>query len=173
MKILLVTIGIIVFVALLPLIIGLFLPSEKSYTKTFTFNAPVDKVWNIVTDLKGQEKWRSDVKDIQIISNTKDSEIWIEQPKNGPSIKFQTKEKIENQLWVMEIIDNPTFSGKWVGTFEALGENRTKVVFTESPTIPNPYFRTFSLLFVDMDKTLDLYLENLARELGEKYVKKN
>ena len=173
MKILLIAVGVIVLIALLPLIIGLFLPSEKSYTKTFTFNAPVDKVWNTVTDLKGQVKWRSDVKEIQIISGTKDGEVWVEQPMKGPSIKFRTKEKIENQLWVMEIIDNPTFSGKWVGTFEALGDNRTKVVFTESPTIPNPYFRTFSLLFVDMNKTMELYLENLERELGEEYDKKN
>lgn len=49
----------------------------------------------------------------------------------------------------------------------------TKVAFAEIPKIQNLYFGTFSLLFVNIDKTMDLFLENLARELGEEIVKKN
>ncbi len=170
MKIIAIVLGIVVFIGILPFIIGIFIPSQRIYTKQFIFNSPVEKVWGIVTDLKGQERWRNDVKEIKVISNENSKEVWIEVPRRGPSIKFRTVEKIENKQWTMEIIDNPSFTGKWVGTFEALDENRTKVVFTEIPLVNNPYMRTLSLLFVDMNKTMELYLKNLANELGETYV---
>ena len=166
MKIVGVIVGVVVFIGILPLLIGLFIPSERTYTKEFVFDSSVEKVWNIVTDLKGQERWRSDVKVIKIISNENGNEVWIEIPQKGPSIKFRTVEKIENKSWTMEIIDNPSFTGKWVGTFEAVDKNTTKVVFTESPLITNPYMRTLSLIFVNMDKTMELYLENLEIALG-------
>jgi hypothetical protein len=39
--------------------------------------------------------------------------------------------------------------------------------FKEFITISNPFFRTISYVFVDLDKTMDLYLQNLKQKLGE------
>jgi hypothetical protein len=75
----LITICIVTLTVLLPIIIGLFLPSEKSYTKTRIFQTTIENI-----------------------------------------------------------------------------------------TIKTPFFRTLALLFVDIDKQMDLYLENVAIKLGEK-----
>ncbi len=45
----------------------------------------------------------------------------------------------------------------------------TIVKFIEKPSIANPFMRVFAHLFIDMDKAMELYLENLGNALGEKY----
>ncbi len=167
MKYALVMIGILGLGMVIVFIWGLSLPQEKTYTKEFTFRSPVENVWNIVNDLPGQVKWRTDVKEIKIISNS--PEVWIEYPKQGPEIKFRTKTKEKGKLWEMEIIENPSLSGNWIGTFDPTADGGTIVKFIEKPSIINPFMRVFAHLIIDMDNAMELYLENLANALGEKY----
>lgn len=145
------------------LIIGLFLPKERTFTKTAVLNSDVTKVFNLVTDFKNQTTWRNDVKEIIGI----DENTWTEVPKKGTAITFKVKQKIVNEIFEIEIIEPKNFNGYWVGTFKQTKENRTAIEFKEVVTISNPFFRTISYLFVDLDKTMDLYLQNLKQKLGE------
>ena len=145
------------------LIIGLFLPKERTFTKTAVLNSNVTKVFNLVSDFKNQTTWRNDVKEIIGI----DENTWTEVPKKGTAITFKVKQKIENEIFEIEIIEPKNFNGYWVGTFKQTKENRTAIEFKEVVTISNPFFRTISYLFVDLDKTMDLYLQNLKQKLGE------
>ena len=74
------------------LIIGLFLPKERTFTKTAVLNSDVTKVFNLVTDFKNQTTWRNDVKEIIGI----DENTWTEVPKKGTAITFKVKQKIVN-----------------------------------------------------------------------------
>jgi hypothetical protein len=145
------------------LIIGLFLPKERTFTKTAVLNSDVTKVFNLVSDFKNQTTWRNDVKEIIGI----DENTWTEVPKKGTAITFKVKQKIENEIFEIEIIEPKNFNGYWVGTFKQTKENQTAIEFKEVVTISNPFFRTISYLFVDLDKTMDLYLQNLKQKLGE------
>jgi hypothetical protein len=145
------------------LIIGLFLPKERTFTKTAVLNSDVTKVFNLVTDFKNQTTWRNDVKEIIGI----DENTWTEVPKKGTAITFKVKQKIENEIFEIEIIEPKNFNGYWVGTFKQTKENQTAIEFKEVVTISNPFFRTISYLFVDLDKTMDLYLQNLKQKLDE------
>lgn len=145
------------------LIIGLFLPKERTFTKTAVLNSDVTKVFNLVSDFKNQTTWRNDVKEIIGI----DENTWTEVPKKGTAITFKVKQKIENEIFEIEIIEPKNFNGYWVGTFKQTKENRTAIEFKEVVTISNPFFRTISYLFVDLDKTMDLYLQNLKQKLDE------
>jgi hypothetical protein len=136
------------------LIIGLFLPKERTFTKTAMLNSDVTKVFNLVSDFKNQTTWRNDVKEIIGI----DENTWTEVPKKGTAITFKVKQKIENEIFEIEIIEPKNFNGYWVGTFKQTKENQTAIEFKEVVTISNPFFRTISYLFVDLDKTMDLYL---------------
>lgn len=167
MKYALIMIGILGFALVMAFIWGLSLPQERIYTKTITFRLSVENVWNTINDLQGQVRWRTDLKEIKIISNV--PEVWIEIPKQGPEIKFRTKIKEKFKLWEMEIIENPSFSGNWIGTFETNQDGGTSIVFVEKPIIANPLMRVFAHLFIDTDKIMELYLKNLANALGEKY----
>lgn len=153
----------IVAIIAIVLIIGLFLPKERTFTKKAVLNSDVTKVFNIVTDFKNQTTWRNDVKEIIVIDNN----TWTEVPKKGTSITFKVKQKIENEIFEIEIVEPKNFNGYWVGTFKQTNQNATEIEFKEVVTISNPFFRTLSYLFVDLDKTMDLYLENLKQKLGE------
>jgi hypothetical protein len=141
-------------------LVGLMLPKERVFTKTAVLNSDVPKVFSIVTDFKGQTTWRNDVDEIIVIDN----KTWIEVPKKGTAITFQVKRKIENQLFEMEIVEPKSFQGYWIGTFEEVG-NGTKVVFKEVAIIENPFFRVLSSLFIDLDKTMEIYMNNLKVKL--------
>lgn len=153
----------IVAIIAIVLIIGLFLPKERTFTKTAVLNSDVKKVFNIVTDFKNQTSWRNDVKEIIVIDNY----TWTEVPKKGTAITFKVKQKVENEIFEIEIIEPKNFNGHWVGTFKQTKPNETAIEFKEVVTFSNPFFRTISYLFVDLDKTMDLYLENLKQKLSE------
>ena len=153
----------IVAIIAIVLIIGLFLPKERTFTKKAVLNSDVTKVFNIVTDFKNQTTWRSDVKEIIVIDNN----TWTEVPKKGTAITFKVKQKVENEIFEIVIIEPKNFNGYWIGTFKQTKVNQTAIEFKEVITISNPFFRTISYVFVDLDKTMDLYLQNLKQKLGE------
>jgi hypothetical protein len=153
----------IVAIIAIVLIIGLFLPKERTFTKTAVLNSDVNKVFNIVTDFKNQTTWRNDVKEIIVIDNN----TWTEVPKKGTAITFKVKQKVENEIFEIVIIEPKNFNGYWIGTFKQTKVNQTAIEFKEVITISNPFFRTISYVFVDLDKTMDLYLQNLKQKLGE------
>lgn len=155
-------ISIIAIIAIV-LIFVLFLPKERTFTKTAVFNSDVTKVFNIVTDFKNQTSWRNDVKEIIVIDNN----TWTEVPKKGTAITFKVKQKVENEIFEIVIIEPKNFNGYWIGTFKQTKVNQTAIEFKEVITISNPFFRTISYVFVDLDKTMDLYLQNLKQKLGE------
>jgi hypothetical protein len=153
----------LISIVAIALIIGLFLPKERTFTKTTVLNSDVTKVFKIVTDFKNQTSWRNDVKEIIVIDNN----TWTEVPQKGTAITFKVKQKVENEIFEIEIIEPKNFNGYWVGTFEQTNKNQTAIEFKEVITISNPFFRTLSYLFVDLNKTMDLYLQNLKQKLGE------
>ena len=126
-------------------------------------NSDVTKVFNIVPDFKNQTSWRNDVKEIIVIDNN----TWTEVPKKGTAITFKVKQKVENEIFEIVIIEPKNFNGYWIGTFKQTKVNQTAIEFKEVITISNPFFRTISYVFVDLDKTMDLYLQNLKQKLGE------
>jgi hypothetical protein len=144
-------------------IIGLFLPKERTFTKKAILKSEVHKVFEIVTDFKSQATWRDDVKEIIVI----DSFTWTEMPKKGPAITFKVKQKKENEIFEIEIIEPKSFKGYWIGTFKATDTDKTAIEFKEVITIPNPLLRPIIFTFVDLNKTMDSYLYNLNQKLNK------
>lgn len=158
------TVAVLSIVALVAMVfvIGLFIPKQKEYLKTADLKSSPESVFQIVTDVENQTLWRNDVQEIKVI----DQNTWTEVPKKGTPITFRTKRKIQNQLFEIEIIEPKSFQGYWIGTFEQ-SPMGTKVVFKEVVIIENPFFRVMSSIFVDLNKTMDVYLSNLKAKLGE------
>lgn len=148
-------------VLLLLLIVGLLLPKEREFVKTANLKSPPERVFKIVTDVENQTSWRNDIQEIKVI----DQYTWTETPKKGTPITFKTKQKVENQIFEIEIIEPKSFNGYWVGTFEQIPTG-TKVHFKEVVVIKNPFFRVLSAVFVDLDQTMEDYMTNLKTQLG-------
>lgn len=153
---------IVTSIVALVFLIGLFLPATKEHVITAQFKASPESVFETVTNVQQQTSWRSDLKDIQLLSPDK----WTEIPKRGNPITFQVLSKIQNERFEIAIVETSGFHGQWIGTFEKSVQG-TKVEFKEVITVPNPFFRVISALFFDLDKTMELYMANLRTHLGE------
>jgi hypothetical protein len=153
----------IVAIVAIVFLIGLFLPEERTFTKTAELKADISSVFNLVTDFKNQARWRNDVKEIIVI----DDNTWTEVPQKGTAITFKIKQKKENEIFEIAIVEPENFEGYWVGTFKATRSNSTSIVFKEVIVVTNPFSRIISYLFVDLDKTMELYLRNVKQKLGE------
>lgn len=156
---------ILLVMTILPLVIGLFLPTQRTFCKTAQFISSPQEIWNTITDIKSQEQWRNDVKSIEMINTQKGKEKWTETPKRGKPITFQVKTYEPPQRFDIEIVES-SFSGYWEGRINEKN-GVTEIEFKEVVVISNPYFKTLSYLFLDLNKTMDLYLANLKKKLGE------
>jgi uncharacterized protein YndB with AHSA1/START domain len=152
--------------ALLPFLVGLSIPKERTYTRTHLFSSSVDSVFKVVTDVKAQPEWRSELKTVEMLSPTDDQQ-WREVLHRGPAITFRVKRKIPNKLFEIEIVGR-SLQGHWLGTFQPVDGGGTRVTFTETSIIPNPFMRTISALFVNLDETIGQYIANLQKRLGER-----
>ena len=135
---------ILILLVVLPLFIGFLLPSERVFLKTAEFKSSPQEIWNIITDIKGQESWRNDIQSIHMIYNEKGAEKWTEIPKKGQAITFQVKTYQPPHRFDIEIVESP-FSGYWEGRIKE--ENGvTSVEFKEVIIVKNPFFKIISYL---------------------------
>ncbi len=153
----------IVAIIAIVFLVGLFIPRDRTFIKTAVLNSDVSKVFNLVTDFRNQTTWRNDVKEIIVINDN----TWTEVPIKGTAITFKVKNKVVNEIFEIEIVEPKNFHGYWVGTFKQTKQDLTEIEFKEVVTISNPFFRTISYLFVDLDKIMESYLQNLKQKLSE------
>jgi hypothetical protein len=146
---------------LLVFVVGLLLPKQREFVKEADIKSSPESVFQLVSDVERQVYWRNDLREIKVI----DQDTWTEIPKRGTPITFRIRQKIENKLFHIEIIEPKKFNGFWVGAFEKSPVG-TKVVFKEVIIMENPFLRVLSSIFFDLDKSMEAYMNNLKIKLG-------
>lgn len=144
-------------------IVGLILPKERSLTKQVVYNAPVKQVFEVVTNNKDW-KHRRDLKDLKITSEKDGLEVWEETSKDGSIIKFETSRKEPYNYYSFSMKSNIMY-GHWEATFEEISTNKTLFTATEHITIQNPFIRTLSYLFFDINKLMQNYQDDIKHKL--------
>lgn len=169
---------IVLFVgALLAFLIGLVyvwgssLPSKLEIQKSNLLPYSIENVWSLTRDIEGQVNWRSDIRFIQLLDSSKNSEKWKEVPMQGPDMIFQTTQVKEPSYWRMDMVETHGFTAYWIGEYQSIKNNETKIVFTEYVEYPSPFMRVFAKLFIDLDATMETYQKDLRRELERRYGK--
>lgn len=152
----------VVCLLLLILVIGLILPKERILTKKSIYNAPLSKVYEVVTNNQDW-KYRTSLDDLKIIESAGDIEIWDEVSGEN-TIRFQTKEKRPNSFYSFDM-DSKLFKGHWFAEFKALDENKTFFIATESIEYKNPFIKTIAYLFMDLGKYMEIYQEELRKKV--------
>ena len=111
----------------------------------------------------GESKYRRDIGDEKRLSEDERTAHRGYMPISYSALSDEEKRFVDEEYetaYRNESIQIPYMSQQF-----SVDKNTTKVVFTENPLITNPYMRTLSLIFVNMDKTMELYLENLEKGL--------
>ena len=155
--------GIISFLLII-LIIGLFLPKTRTLKKETIYNAPIETVYNTVTNNQDW-KYRKSLDDLIIIKTDGNTDTW-EEVSEGNIIRFKTKEKRPFTFYSFEM-DSRLFKGYWFAEFESIESNKTRFTATESIEYKNLFIRAIGYAFMDLDK----YMETYQNELRDKIEK--
>ncbi len=121
-----------------------------------TFLCPVEKIWDVVTDLSHYE-WRSDISKIEVVNDKK----FIEYTKDGFKTQFYITAKETYNIWEFHM-ENENMKGTWSGRFYGQGD-RTTLDFTENVTVKKIFLKPFVGAY--LRKQQKQYFIDLKKEL--------
>ena len=149
----------LLLLVLVVVLIGVLLPRTRMETKQCILNAPIDVVFAIVTN---NQDWhyRSSLDDLEIIRTQRDIEEW-EETANGVTIHFKTLEKIPHSFYSFKM-DSKMFTGEWQATFEPEEGGKTLFTATEKIEYKNLIYRLVGYAFMDLNKFMTIYQEELT-----------
>ncbi len=149
--------------ALLPGLIGCFLPASRSATHTLIIATTPESIWTLWTTPSRQPEWRPGLTRVEVHDATPGAERWTEFPERGPALHFATVSQVPFQSWTLRF-EGPA-SGTWTGSLEPLHAGSTRVHLVETTTTPNPWARVLSRLFFNPQEFLESYADQLQAAL--------
>ena len=160
-------IGIIAIVAVVA-VIGLLLPKGHHVSRTVTFNAPPSDVYGAITNFAHYADWRQpDVRSVEMIADDGHGMRFRENgPHGGTTYRIVTREPYTR---VVTRIEDPkaAFGGSWTYDLRPNGGG-TDLTITEDGEVYNPIFRFMSTFVFSPYATMDKYLADLKKHMGER-----
>ena len=123
---------------------------------TVHFPCPVERVWQVVTDLMNTA-WRSDLARVEVLDETR----FVEHTKSGYATNFTVTACEPLRRWTFTM-ENGNMSGTWEGIFEA-AEDGARLHCTETVHAKRWWMCPFVPGYLKRQQRL--YLEDLRREL--------
>jgi hypothetical protein len=121
-----------------------------------TFQYDLERVWNVVTSLTDYS-WRSDLKKIEVVSDTR----FIEITKGGYQTAFTVTAKEPYHKWEFDM-ENDKMSGHWLGLFSEKG-GETIIDFTEYISPKKWFLKPFVKIYLKRQQSQ--YVKDLMRVL--------
>lgn len=132
---------------------------KSTYIKTIPFN--IAKVWQVVTDTQ-ETTWRSDLTKTEKITENS----FVEHFKKGGTTVFNITHFKINQHYQFKM-KNQFFEGIWIGRFEEISKNDTKLTFYEELHIKNPLVWGVSFIKMNLKEMQKQYVIDLEKCLSE------
>ncbi|MBL0935385.1 MAG: SRPBCC family protein [Rhizobiaceae bacterium] len=158
MKLLIVSMGILITVAICIVALGSLLPETRTGGADQVVAAPVAAVVAIITDVERQAEWRSEVRSIEL-----DGASWIETTTYGERIRFTWTDRSANRL-ALRFQSDRGYTGEWTAELTPAPEG-TRIVVQELARISNPVGRLMARILFDPAAFSKRYLESLAKRL--------
>ena len=164
MKWLLVGLVVLVLIVGVVVVVGFLLPRDHVASTTATIPAPLDSVWEALTEVRDYPKWRPGVSSVDVLS-TEGALRWREHTSDGV-ISFERTEEQRPRRLVARITDETLpFGGSWTYDLapEAIG---TRLTITERGYVTNPLFRFMSRFVFGHHRTQEDFQRALGRRFG-------
>lgn len=166
MKIGLIIVALLVSIVLLAAIIGWSLPIKHRASRQATFAASPRAVFDALTRIEEFPAWRAKVKSVQPLEELDGAQRYRESGSDG-DITYVVEVSEAPRKLVTRIADETLpFGGRWTFDVTPSGAGTTLVI-TEDGEVYNPIFRFMSRFVFGHTATLDTYLADLRRKLGE------
>ena len=159
-----VVVGLVALIAIAA-VVGMMLPKAHEAWKAQSYRAKPEQVFAVVSDFAKYPEWRMGVTRVDVTGGGT-SPVVTEHGSNGV-IPYKIEVLQPPSKMVMRIADpDVSFGGTW--TFEIKPEDSgSELLITENGEIYNPLFRVMSKLFFSPTATIETYLADLQKRLGE------
>ena len=155
----------LVGIVVLALVVGFLLPRNHEARGAAEFRASPAAVYAVVSDFGKYPEWRTGVTRVDV---TEDGQgMLVTEHGSSGVIPYRIDLLKPPSGFVMRIADpHLGFGGTW--TFEILpNDSGSELLLTEHGEVGNPLFRLMSKLFFSPTATIETYLADLKRRLGE------
>jgi uncharacterized protein YndB with AHSA1/START domain len=156
---------VLISIVIIILVIGFFLPRQKSARRSIELNASPEEIWSVVTNHELQPRWRTGLKKVKVLEHTPDGEVWSEFPVNGPAMTFRTLKAMPPVRCEIGMEKSKGFTIRRVLEFEQLNIHATRISIEEYADIKNPFTRVLAYLQFDPAEAIDRYLSDLTTEI--------
>ena len=154
----------LLLVIVLFLITGLSMKKEHRISRNIFIKAPLDQVWNAVTDVVRQIEWRTDLQKIELKESTDGCMVWAEISKTGSVSTQRVLNSQENKLFETETLPTSIYSGHSITEFSP-SQAGTTLRITESLRVENPLKRPFARTIKKLELSANQYQEDLKHYL--------
>ncbi|HEX7780461.1 MAG TPA: SRPBCC family protein [Vicinamibacterales bacterium] len=146
--------------------IGAMLPKEHTASRAVRFRPKPADLFAIVSDFAKYPEWRTGVTRVDVEGPVATGTIIREQGANG-TIPYRIEVFEPPSKIVTRIADSSlAFGGTW--TFEVFqNDSGSELVLTENGEIYNPIFRLLGKFFFSPYETIDTYMADLKKKVGE------
>src|SRR5438045_288167 len=166
MRYVLIVAGALGLIVLVVLLVGWMLPVGHRATREATYRATPGQVFKLITDVKSFPQWRPSVKEVEVLPPVDGRSQFREKGKDG-TILYQIDSIAPNEYLVTRIADGSLpFGGKWTYQLTPRRDSTTLRI-TEEGEVYNPIFRFVSRFVVGHTATIDQYLRDVGRRIGQ------
>jgi hypothetical protein len=157
----------IVLAIVAAVVVGTRLPAEHTASVTDTIPASQQRVWQLITEVQSQPKWRTGVKAVTPLAPERNAPCWAE-VQNATTIPFCVALSDPPNRRVVRIADPKLlFGGTWTYELASAGTDATKVTITEHGITGPALWRFVDHYFVGEDGQIKQYLSDLRRAASQ------
>lgn len=158
--------GMLFGLAVIVVVVGKLLPAGHIAQRSIDLGTPRAQVWLLVSDPAGSARWRRNIREIKAESSVNGRVRYVEIGQHE-EVPYEIVLQDPPRKQVVRVIDDGMpYGGTWTWTLEER-EGGTHLSITENGFVRNPVFRVMSRTVFRPTATIDTYLRDLAKELGE------
>ena len=168
MKWLLPVFGLCLLMAVLAALIGALLPRVHAASRVARFRASPAELYAVARVFAAAPTWRSNVRSVELLAR-RDGRVHYRETTAHGAVTYAVLDDRPAERLVTEIVDpDLSYAGTWTFEFETAGANGgSRLRITERGEVKNVIFRFLARFVFGHTTTMDTYLRDLGRRVGE------
>lgn len=169
MRYALIALAVLAGLAVVIVAIGMMLPVQHRAGRQATYERSPGDVFSVINTPSDFPSWRTGVTKVELLPERDGKAHYRETGKDG-SIEYEVERSVPGRSLVTQIADRSLpFGGTWTYTLEPSGD-RTTLRIVEDGEVYNPIFRFVSRFIIGHHATIDGFLRDLGKKLGQENV---
>lgn len=156
-------------VALILLAVGASLPVQHRASREASYHQAASDLFRLISTPGDFPAWRPSVTSVKILPDTEGRPRFQESGKDG-SIIYEVERIVPGEMLITRIADRSLpFGGTWTYTLTPDGGSTTLQI-VEDGEVYSPIFRLVSRFVLGHNSTIDQFLRDLGRKVGEESI---